>query len=152
PPRWHFDARGIALLRRIREDLWLINPKFVVHKVPWLATTKGNPGAAYRRAAEEFLANSAPPDAAIVVILDEHADLPDAESPYLQAKALLLMDGVPVQEARLPTITQPPSSLQFILQSIAIALYAKMSGTPWTVDHDLTISDELIIGLGTVEL
>ena len=27
-----------------------------------------------------------------------------------------------------------------------------MGGTPWTVDHDLTISDELIIGMGTVEL
>ncbi len=131
----------------------LINPKFVVHKVPWLATTKGNPGVAYRRAAEEFLANSAtPPDAAIVIILDEHADLPDGESPYLQAKALLLMAGVPVQEARLSTITQPHYPLQFTLQNIAIALYAKMGGTPWTVDHDLTISDELIIGLGTVEL
>ena len=131
----------------------LINPKFIVHKVPWLATTKGNPGAAYRRAAEDFLANSAtPPDAAIVIILDEHADLPDTESPYLQAKALLLMAGVPVQEARLATITQPPYPLQFTLQNIAIALYAKMGGTPWTVDHDLTISDELIIGLGTVEL
>lgn len=131
----------------------LINPKFVMHKIPWLATTKGNPGAAYRRAAEEFLADAAaPPDAAIVVILDEHADLPDAESPYLQSKALLLMAGVPVQEARLSTITQAPYSLQFTLQNIAIALYAKMGGTPWTVDHDLTISDELIIGLGIIEL
>jgi hypothetical protein len=62
------------------------------------------------------------------------------------------MAGVPVQEARLATITQPPYPLQFTLQNIAIALYAKMGGTPWTVDHDLTISDELIIGLGTVEL
>ncbi len=33
-------------------------------------------------------------------------DLPDAESPYLQSKALLLMAGVPAQEARLSTITQ----------------------------------------------
>src|SRR5207302_8420554 len=57
-----------------------------------------------------------------------------------------------VTEARLSTITQPPYPLQFTLQNIAIALYAKMGGTPWTVDHDLTISDELIIGLGTVEL
>ncbi len=131
----------------------LINPKFVVHKIPWLATTKGNPGAAYRQAAEEFLANStAPLDAAIVVILDEHADLPDVESPYLQSKALLLMAGVPVQEVRFSTITQAQYPLQFTLQNIAIALYAKMGGTPWTVDHDLTISDELIIGLGTVEL
>ena len=90
------------------KTLGLINPKFIVHKVPWLATTKGNPGAAYRRAAEDFLANSAtPPDAAMVIILDEHADLPDGESPYLQTKALLFMARRPVQEARLATITQP---------------------------------------------
>lgn len=124
-----------------------------MHKVPWLATPKGSPGAAYRQAAEEFLANSTPPpDAAVVVILDEHAGLPDSESPYLQSKALLLMAGVPIQEARLSTITQAQYPLQFTLQNIAIALYAKMGGTPWTVDHDLTIADELIIGLGTVEL
>jgi hypothetical protein len=131
----------------------LVNPKFVMQKVPWLATTKGSPGEAYRRATEDVLADSGTmPDAAIVVILDEHSDLPDAESPYLQSKALLLMAGVPVQEARLSTITQREYPLQFTLQNIAIALYAKMGGTPWTVDHDLTIADELIIGLGTVEL
>jgi len=131
----------------------LINPKFTMHKIPWLSTTKSNPGAAYRHAAEDFLADTDSVfDAAVVVILDEHADLPDAESPYLQSKALLLMAGIPVQEARLSTVTQAPYSLQFTLQSIATALYAKMGGTPWTVDHDLTISDELIIGLGTVEL
>lgn len=86
------------------------------------------------------------------MILDEHADLPDAESPYLQSKALLLLAGVPAQEVRLSTITQAQYQLQFTLQNIAIALYAKMGGTPWTVDHDLTISDELVIGLGIVEV
>jgi hypothetical protein len=33
--------------------------------------------------------------------------------------------------------------LQYILQNISIALYGKMKGIPWTVDHDLTIADEL---------
>jgi hypothetical protein len=27
-----------------------------------------------------------------------------------------------------------------------------MKGIPWTVDHDLTIADELVIGIGTAEL
>ena len=27
-----------------------------------------------------------------------------------------------------------------------------MKGVPWTVDHDLTIADELAIGIGTAEL
>ena len=45
-----------------------------------------------------------------------------------------------------------PAALQYILQNISIALYAKMNGIPWTVDHDLTIADELVIGIGTAEL
>ena len=131
----------------------LVNPRFVIQRVPWLSSDKGNPGAAYRRAAADFLKNeSSPPDAAIVIVLDEHARLPDAQNPYLHTKALLLMAGVPVQQARIETIRRTRYQLQWTLQNIAIALYAKMGGTPWTVDHDLTISDELIIGMGTVEL
>lgn len=38
------------------------------------------------------------------------------------------------------------------LQNIAVALSAILRGVPWTVDHDLTIADELVIGVGTVEL
>jgi hypothetical protein len=33
-----------------------------------------------------------------------------------------------------------------------VALYAKMNGTPWTVNQDITISDELVIGIGTSEV
>jgi hypothetical protein len=103
--------------------------------------------------AEDFLAEpDSPPDAAIVVILDEHAHLPDPMNPYLLSKAVLLVGGVPVQEIRVSTMRKPAGALQFILQNIAVALYAKVNGTPWTVDHDLTISDELVIGMGTAEL
>lgn len=131
----------------------LINPKFLVHKIPWLATTKENLGAAYQRTAGKFFANTvSPADAALVVIIDEQADLPNAERPSLQSKTLLPMAGVPVQEPPLSTITQAPYSLRFTLQNSAIALYAQLGGSPWTVDHDLRISDGLTIGLGADEL
>jgi Piwi domain len=42
--------------------------------------------------------------------------------------------------------------LQYILQNISIALYAKLKGVPWTVNQDLTIADELVIGIGTIEM
>jgi hypothetical protein len=42
--------------------------------------------------------------------------------------------------------------LAYRWQNISVALYAKMHGIPWTVDHDLTITDEIVIGLGTAEL
>lgn len=107
----------------------------------------------YQAAVEEFLANGERlPDAAILVVLDEHAHLPDAINPYLHAKALLLMAGVPVQSVRMATMKQKPETLQYSLQNFTIALYAKLHGTPWTVDHDLTINDELVVGIGTCEV
>jgi hypothetical protein len=65
---------------------------------------------------------------------------------------VLLMAGVPVQEVRAATLSQSASALQYTFQNLSIALYAKMNGTPWTVDHDLTINDELVIGMGMCEL
>jgi hypothetical protein len=46
----------------------------------------------------------------------------------------------------------PANALQYILQNLSLALYAKMNGIPWTVDHDLTINDEIVIGLGMAEV
>jgi hypothetical protein len=129
----------------------LINPSFTLCKVP--AVNIANPAAAYRDAIEEHLAGSTTtPDAAIVVLTDQHAALPDASSPYLAAKATLLLAGVPTQEIKFSKLTKPPHELQYILQNFTVALYAKMNGTPWTVNQDTTISDELVIGIGMDEL
>lgn len=131
----------------------LVNPKYTLHSIPWFKNTHKPPATVYREEIERVLSNQeVTPDAAIVVLLDNHTRLPDAENPYLQAKALLLMAGIPVQEARLSTISQPQKDLQYTLQNLTLALYAKMNGLPWTVDHDLTINDELVIGIGTCEL
>lgn len=131
----------------------LINPQFDLQRVPWLGNSRRSAAKAYRDKVEEYLSGEERvPDAAVVVILDEHSDLPEAENPYLLSKAMLLMAGVPVQQIRTSTLAQDTSSLQYTLQNISIALYAKMNGTPWTVDHDLTINDELVIGMGMCEL
>jgi hypothetical protein len=130
----------------------LVNPEFLFVQVPWLKREPGSPAQAYRRTIEDFLGREQGIDAAIVVLLDEHEHLPDLESPYLNSKALLLMNGVPSQEIRLSKIKQRPEDLQYILQDVSIALYAKMNGVPWTVNQDLTISDEIVIGIGTAEL
>lgn len=145
-PRSHYSG-GFA------PTFGLVNTQFVLRRIPWLGNGRRAPAQAYREAAEEFLSEGGESaDAAIVVILDEHAQLPDAENPYLRSKAVLLMAGVPVQEIRASTLSQQPGSIQYTLQNISIALYAKMNGTPWTVDHDLTINDELVIGMGMCEL
>jgi hypothetical protein len=126
----------------------LANPTFALQKV----ASTGEPHSACRRAIETALAAERQPEAAIVVIPDEHADLPDPVNPYLHSKSLLLMAGVPSQEIRVSTMDQPPASLAYTLQNVSVALYAKLNGIPWTVNHHLPIADEIVVGLGIAEL
>lgn len=128
----------------------LINPSFDWVPVPIQGDRR--PCDSYSAAISDALARAELPDAAIVIITDRDGDLPDAENPYLYSKARLLMAGVATQAVRLSTATSNPASLQYKLQNISVSLYAKMKGIPWTVDHDLTIADELVIGVGTAEL
>jgi hypothetical protein len=128
----------------------LLNPAFTMCKVPVLKTA--DPATAYRHAIEEQLAATPNVDAAIVVLTDQHGALPDTTSPYLTAKATLMLAGIPAQEIRTSKLSKSPYELQYILQNFTVALYAKMKGTPWTVNQDTTISDELIIGIGTSEV
>ncbi|MGB6875242.1 MAG: Piwi domain-containing protein [Candidatus Acidiferrales bacterium] len=128
----------------------LLNPTFTLCKVPLVSET--NPAGAYQRAIEESLAANANIDAAIVVLTDQHAGLPDNSSPYLTAKATLMLAGIPAQEIKVSRFAKQPYELQYLLANFAVALYAKMNGTPWTVNQDTTISDELIIGIGTSEV
>lgn len=131
----------------------LVNPRFEFCVVPGLTGRSDNPGALYGETVRAHIESKGADYAvAFVVLLDEHAKLPDRASPYLISKAALLMAGIPVQEARLSTITGEPYSLQFNMQNLALALYAKMGGVPWTVDHDLTVNDEIVIGIGTSEM
>ena len=127
----------------------LINPRFE----PLPVSEPGNvPAQEYRKVILDALARGEPPDAAIVIIADQDADLPEVATPYWHSKAVLLMAGVATQHLRLSRIINRPENLQYILQNFCIALYAKLKGIPWTVDHDLTIADELVIGVGAVEL
>lgn len=131
----------------------LVNPQFVTCEVPTLGKSEGRAGETYWRTIENHLASTdAQYDLALVVILDQHSGLADLNSPYLRGKAVLLTNGIPVQDVRLNTITARPASLQFSLQNLSVAMYAKMGGTPWTVSHDLTVDDEVVIGMGNVEL
>jgi hypothetical protein len=127
----------------------LINPRFEPIPIPM----SGEPSAQrYRKSVLAALEHGELPDAALVIVADHDGDLPDVENPYLHSKAILLMAGVPTQHVRLSNVAARPDSLQYILQNISIALYAKMKGIPWTVDQDLTVADELVIGIGVAEL
>jgi hypothetical protein len=131
----------------------LVNPEFVTCPVPLLGTSDTQLADLYRRTIETHLAGSRDPyDAALVAILDNHGRLPDALNPYIYSKATLLLNGIPAQEIRFSTLTARHESLQWTMQNLAIAVYAKMGGIPWTVAHDLTVDDELVVGMGVAEL
>jgi len=129
----------------------LANPQFVPCPVGLARSGPVRVEGLYREAAERFLERGAI-DAAIIVVLDEHADLPGLGNPYLRTKAFFLTLGIPTQEIRLRTATKRPADLQWTLQNFSVALYAKLNGTPWTVDQDKAISDEIIVGMGMAEL
>jgi hypothetical protein len=131
----------------------LVNPEFTTCTVPILGTKDDRAADTYRRSIEDHLARGQGNyDAALVAILDHHARLPDGISPYLHAKTTLLLNAIPTQEARIQTLSASHASLQWSMQNLAVALYAKMGGVPWTVAHDLTVDDELVIGMGMAEL
>ena len=108
--------------------------------------------AAYRAAIECHLSSGATYDAALVVVPDFSRHIPDNHNPYLHAKALLLTNGIPSQEVRVATLHQPDMSLQYTLRNIAVSLYAKMDGAPWTVSQPRTYNDEIVIGMGMAEV
>lgn len=110
-----------------------------------------NSEPAYRNAIEERLSAGEEVQGAIVVLFEEHAHLKGLQNPYLRTKALLLTLGIPTQEVRMTTVNQMPGSLQYTLQNFAVSVYAKLNGTPWTVNQDKAISDELVVGMGFAE-
>lgn len=168
----HSNSRGVTeqFVQKVKEGLpegdyeagfastfQLVSPDLRIIEVTNDSTYTASPGRAYRDVINDHLQSlSSSPnrvyDAALVAIEDEDADLPGAENPYLQAKAKLLMAGIPTQQVRWETMRQSNYQLQYTLRNFTTALYAKMGGTPWTVDQDKTVSDELVIGLGTSEI
>lgn len=144
-PNSHF-AGGLSKLFHLH------NPEFHTVTIPMLGASASSACTRYRETIESALRKMPDYDAALVAILDEHANLDHAINPYTHAKALLLAAGVPVQQFRMATATQGTGNQQYILQNLALSLYAKMGGVPWTVDQGLAVDDEIVVGMGTAEV
>lgn len=135
-----------------RDLFGLVRVDFVMCPVSIAVADKAGAEAAYRRAIEARLSAGEEVQGCIVVLFDEHAFLEGLQNPYIRTKALLLTLGIPTQEVRMWTVSQPPGQLQYALQNFSVSVYAKLNGTPWTVNQDKTISDELVLGIGFAEL
>ena len=102
----------------------------------------------YRQAC--IAAAQRPVDAALVVHAEEDRRLVSIRSPYYTAKATLMSQGVPVQSLRLPTVLQ--DNLSYTLNNVALALYAKLGGIPWTLSVQQRLAHEIIVGIGSAQV
>jgi hypothetical protein len=71
------------------------------------------------------------------------------ETLYATAKAELLGNGIPNQIVTAEKL-QNPSQLQWTLENIALACYAKVGGTPWVVASE-SPKRELVIGVSRAQ-
>lgn len=130
-----------------------VNPEIDFCKVGRSDIETLGSGEAYEAAITKHLAEAQKQySIALVFILNEDSNKPIKSSPYWISKSLLLTHGVAVQQIRHTTVCQPDNSLQYTLQNLSVALYAKLGGVPWTVSQDQTYTDELVIGMGTCEM
>jgi hypothetical protein len=68
---------------------------------------------------------------------------------YTKVKSFLLGNGVPSQVVTAEKLREP-SGLPWILENIALQIYAKIGGTPWTVMSS-SAQKELVVGVSRAE-
>lgn len=83
----------------------------------------------------------------IVVLNEQHLKITDTkQSPYFVCKAKLLGQGIPtqdLQEKHLKKINQ------FVMNNLALNIYAKIGGIGWTIQNIEKRREELVIGIGS---
>lgn len=91
------------------------------------------------------------PNAAIL-FLPEGTDRNEPRGPYMDAKAWLLVAGVPSQVVRMETVFGQSNNLPFVLENIAVALHAKLGGRPWVISTPQTDVREIVLGMAHAEV
>jgi len=74
------------------------------------------------------------------------------QNPYLVTKAELLSHHIPVQEFEFETTEISDNRLQYVLNNMGLATYAKLGGIPWLIKSHPPIAHELVIGLGSASV
>lgn len=85
------------------------------------------------------------PSIAIIEIPSDFKKLSDSNNPYYKIKAKLLSLEIPVQYV---TSERIKDHNEYILNSIALQIYAKLGGTPWVLPSQPSVDREIIIGVG----
>ncbi|MFA6103094.1 MAG: Piwi domain-containing protein [Victivallaceae bacterium] len=99
---------------------------------------------------EEYLGiiknyDSAKPHLAIIEIPALFKGYDDKINPYYRIKAKLLSLDIPVQYITSEVVKRHD---EYISNSIALQIYAKLGGTPWVLPSQRSVDREMIIGIG----
>ena len=105
--------------------------------------------AAIRRLVER---TSETPDLAIVQIRESFKNLAPGNNPYLVSKADLMTAGVPTQAVLIEKMRLGSSQLPYLLNTVALSIYAKLEGIPWVISTRGTTTHELIVGMGSSQV
>ena len=89
------------------------------------------------------------PDLALVETLENFKMLSPDKNPYYRTKAYFLTQGVPLQFVRNENIRKDDRYLQWICESIALQIYAKLGGRPWVLPASSSIDHEIVVGIGS---
>lgn len=85
------------------------------------------------------------PHLAIIEIPGSFKRQLDQSNPYYRIKAKLLSLEIPVQFVTSEVVG---NHNEYILNSIALQIYAKLGGTPWVLPSQRSVDREIIIGIG----
>jgi len=105
---------------------------------------------AYRNACLSALRKPRKPDLAFVITSEEQEELRGNDSPYLVCKSVFMGQGVPVQNVQIETVRG--NRIAYPLDSIALASYAKLGGTPYVIAAAAAMTQELVIGIGSAHV
>jgi hypothetical protein len=107
---------------------------------------------AYSEAVSRLLGRlTSTPDLAVVQIRESFQQLYGDENPYLVSKAAFMMADVPTQAIRIEKIDRITESLAYLINTISLAMYAKLDGIPWVISTVRPTTHELVIGLGSAQ-
>jgi hypothetical protein len=124
---------------------------FRLHEIDYTlkAITSSSPEQ-YERAIDEPVTDSGGKrfSLALVEFAEDSDSFPDAQNPYLRAKARLMSYGIPVQGIRESHLRASSETLGYTLGPIALQMYAKVGGIPWLLPGSQSVDAELIVGIG----
>lgn len=115
-----------------------------------------NTAAAYQRAVKNALLAQRNQGITFNLALVETEEcfkqLHGGSNPYLVCKAEFMGHRIPVQGFKFDTTQLPDNRLQYALNNMALATYAKLNGVPWVIKVHKPIAHELVIGLGSANI